>query len=190
MSDFSGGIDESGVPMHSKRLGRELAMEFLFGCDLRGEIPGAAGFEQFLETARDEFQMKDNRQAHRAEDYARKLYECVALDRDAVDSEQFYDICSKTFRMARAKGLKCGLGGSISAKSVDFIARLNFENLIDKFETRKVVFRADSIKYGEKIFNKALEFELLWLKSKRRYYSGVKAEDEKRIAMLEKRLNG
>lgn len=85
MSDFSGGIDESGVPMHSKRLGRELAMEFLFGCDLRGEIPGAAGFEQFLETARDEFQMKDNRQAHRAEDYARKLYECVALDRDAVD---------------------------------------------------------------------------------------------------------
>ena len=85
MSDFSGGIDESGVPMHSKRLGRELAMEFLFGCDLRGEIPGAAGFEQFLETARDEFQMKDNRQAHRAEDYARKLYECVALDRDEVD---------------------------------------------------------------------------------------------------------
>lgn len=85
MSDFSGGIDESGMPMHSKRLGRELAMEFLFGCDLRGEIPGAAGFEQFLETARDEFQMKDNRQAHRAEDYARKLYECVALEREAVD---------------------------------------------------------------------------------------------------------
>ena len=85
MNDFSGGIDESGLPLHSKRLGRELAMEFLFGCDLRGEVPGAAGFEQFLETARDEFQMKDNRQAHRAEDYARKLYECVALDREIID---------------------------------------------------------------------------------------------------------
>lgn len=85
MSDFSSSIDESGVPMHSKRLGRELAMEFLFGCDLREEVPGAAGFTQFLETVRDEFQMKDNRQAHRAEEYARKLYERVTLEREAID---------------------------------------------------------------------------------------------------------
>ena len=85
MSERPGPFDELGVPTHSKRLGRELAMEFLFGCDLRGEVPGAAGFEQFLETARDEFQMRDNRHAHRAEDYARKLYECVTLEREAID---------------------------------------------------------------------------------------------------------
>lgn len=85
MSDFSGSIDETGVPMHSKRLGRELAMEFLFGCELRDEIPGVSGFAQFMETARDEFQMKDNRQAHRAEEYAKKLYERVALDREVID---------------------------------------------------------------------------------------------------------
>ena len=35
---------------------------------------------------------------------------------------------------------------------------------------------------------KALEFELLWLKSKRRYYHRVKNEDEARIGALEKRL--
>ena len=85
MSDFAGDIDKTAVPMHSKRLGRELAMEFLFGCDLRDEVPGVAGFEQFLETVRDEFQMKDNRQSHRAEDYAGKLYQQVTLDRDAID---------------------------------------------------------------------------------------------------------
>lgn len=86
MSGKSEKFDELGVPTHSKRLGRELAMEFLFGCDLRDEVPGVAGFEQFLETARDEFQMKDNRHAHRATEYARKLYECVTLEKENIDA--------------------------------------------------------------------------------------------------------
>lgn len=84
MSEFPGEVENS-VPMHSKRLGRELAMEFLFSCELQEEVPGVAKFEEFLETARDEFQMKDNRQARRAEEYARKLYECVTLERETID---------------------------------------------------------------------------------------------------------
>lgn len=111
------------------------------------------------------------------------------LDRNDVDSEYFLDIVSNTFRMAKAKGLACGLGGAISVKSIDFIKNLNNEKLIDKFETRKVVFQSDAIEKGDFIFRKALEFELLWLKSKRRYYSRIKEEDESRIVMLEKRLN-
>ncbi|MBQ9786892.1 MAG: citrate lyase beta subunit [Lentisphaeria bacterium] len=110
------------------------------------------------------------------------------LDRSAVDSEQFLDICRNTFKMARAKGLACGLGGTVSARSIDFIKTLNSEKLLDKFETRKVVFHADAAEYGEIILRRALEFELLWLKSKRRYYSRVKVEDENRIEILEKRL--
>ena len=62
-------------------------------------------------------------------------------------------------------------------------------NLLDKFETRKVVFDVSSIKYGKDAITKAVVFELLWLKSKRRYYSTIKAEDEHRIIMIEKRLN-
>ena len=84
MNDFTGEVENS-VPMHSKRLGRELAMEFLFSCDLQEAIPGVAKFEEFMETARDEFQMKDNRQARRAEEYARKLYECVTLEKEQID---------------------------------------------------------------------------------------------------------
>ncbi len=111
-------------------------------------------------------------------------------DRSAVDSDEFYEICSNTFRMAREKNLACGLGGAISVNSIDFIKKLNKEKLIDKFETRKVVFHADAVEKGEKIFKQALLFELQWLKSKRRFYSGIRKEDESRIEMLEKRLNG
>lgn len=111
------------------------------------------------------------------------------LDRSVVDSEQFYEICSNTLRMARAKNLACGIGGAISMKSIAFLRRLAEEKLIDKFETRKVVFHADATEHGEKIFKAALLFELQWLKSKRRYYSGIRKEDENRIAMLEKRYH-
>ena len=112
----------------------------------------------------------------------------MGTDRSAVDSEEFFAICADTFRMAREKGLKCGLGGAISGRSVEFVSRLRGEGLIDKFETRKVVFSSDAVKHGEKIFRKALDFELQWLKSKRRFYSGIRREDEARIAMLEERL--
>jgi len=111
-------------------------------------------------------------------------------DRSEVNSDLFFEICRNTFRMARGKKLQTGLGGAISVKSADFIRRLNQEHLIDKFETRKVVFQAGAVELGPKIFTTALDFELQWLKSKRRFYSGIKSEDETRIAMLEQRLKG
>ena len=113
----------------------------------------------------------------------------MALDRAAVDSEEFFSMCRDTFRMARNRGLKCGLGGAISERSIGFIRRLADEGLIDKFETRKVVFDVAAVRNGAGIFRAALDFELQWLKSKRRFYSGVRREDEARIAMLEKRLS-
>ena len=113
----------------------------------------------------------------------------MGVDRSVVDSAELYRYCSEIFKKARQKNLKTGLGGAISTGSIDFITQLHDENLIDKFETRKVVFKADSIRGNpNKAILKAIEFELLWLKSKRRYYHRIKSEDEHRIEMLEKRL--
>jgi hypothetical protein len=110
-------------------------------------------------------------------------------DRCIVDSDKIYDYCQTIFSKARQKGLKTGLGGAISTGSIGFIEKLHAGGLVDKFETRKVVFRSDSILNDpEKAILKAVEFELLWLKSKRRYYHRIKSEDEHRIEMLEKRL--
>ena len=110
--------------------------------------------------------------------------------RQSVDGDEIFDICRTTFIKARAKGLHTGLGGAISTGSISFIKALNREKLLDKYETRKAVFQADAIEKAEDGILTAIKFELLWLKSKRRHYGGIKAEDETRIAMLEKRLNG
>lgn len=112
------------------------------------------------------------------------------LGRDAINtSREVYNICDVVFGKSKDKGLKTGMGGGISIEALPVIKELNENRVLDKFETRKVVFPASSVKYGESAILKAVQFELLWLKSKRRYYSGIKAEDESRIAMIEKRLN-
>lgn len=111
-------------------------------------------------------------------------------DRKMVNSEEILTICDDVFTKAREKGLSCGLGGAISGESLTFIKHLADKKLIDKYETRKVVYGVDAIYSNpEAGLMKGIEFELLWLKSKQRYYSRIKLEDQHRIDMLEKRLN-
>lgn len=114
----------------------------------------------------------------------------MGLGRESVDSERIFEISRGACIKARAKGLKTAVGGAISTKSIGFLNRLHTEGLLNKFETRKVVFPAESVRHGELALLKAITFELGWLKSKQRFYSRVKAEDLKRIEMLEKRLAG
>lgn len=109
-------------------------------------------------------------------------------DRNFADSDEMLEYCAKIFQKSRAKGLKCGLGGAISTNSSEFIKSLVSQNLIDKYETRKIVYDKDAIHNISEGILVGVEFELLWLKSKRRYYNRIKTEDEKRIEMLEKRL--
>lgn len=113
----------------------------------------------------------------------------MGKDRAFVDSEEMLNYCINVFEKSRAKGLKCGLGGAISTNSANFIKTLVSQNLIDKYETRKIVYDKNAINNIDEGILAGVEFELLWLKSKRRYYHKIKIEDEKRIEMLEKRLN-
>jgi len=113
----------------------------------------------------------------------------MGLDRNSVNGKEMLEICKDICQKAKAKGLKTALGGAISVESIPFLEQLNEKNLINKFETRKVVFKNTAldgnIKNG---IIKAIEFEYLWLKSKKRYYSRANVEDDARIEMIEKRL--
>ncbi|MBF0416723.1 MAG: citrate lyase beta subunit [Magnetococcales bacterium] len=107
---------------------------------------------------------------------------------DINTSSELTQICRTIFARSRALGLRTALGGGVSKEALPVIESLHKEGFLDKYETRKVVFPAEAYRFGEAAILKAVAFELLWLKSKRRYYSGIKSEDEKRIAMLEERL--
>ena len=111
-------------------------------------------------------------------------------NREFANSDEMLKICTEIFQKAREKGLKCALGGAVSAESAEFIKSLVAQNLIDKYETRKIVYSKDAVKTLSDGIVVGVEFELLWLKSKRRYYHRIKSEDEKRIEMLELRLRG
>ncbi|MCD8212696.1 MAG: aldolase/citrate lyase family protein [Campylobacter sp.] len=117
-------------------------------------------------------------------DFVSSMYK----DRNFADSSKMLEYCTNIFKKVKSKGLKCGLGGAISAKSCEFIKSLVDQNLLDKYETRKIVYHKDAINKIEDGILIGVEFELAWLKSKRRYYHRIKSEDEKRIEMLEKRL--
>ena len=110
-------------------------------------------------------------------------------DRTFSNSEEMYNYCSEIYKKAKLKNLKTTLGGAISIESKNFIEKLVKDNLIEKYETRKLVYKSSSINSIEEGLKKGVNFELLWLKSKRRYYHRIRNEDEKRIEMLEKRLN-
>ena len=84
MHDAS-NVNNAPAP-HSKRLGRELAMEFLFSCELKQELPGAAAFELFMESVQEEINLLDNRVTRRAREYAVKLYETVTLEKENIDA--------------------------------------------------------------------------------------------------------
>lgn len=114
----------------------------------------------------------------------------MGKDRNFADSDEMLGYCTDIFQKARKKGLKCGLGGAISSNSAEFIKSLVSQNLIDKYETRKIVYDKDAVSSIDKGILAGVEFELLWLKSKRRYYQRIKTEDEKRIEMLDARLRG
>lgn len=103
-------------------------------------------------------------------------------------SLELFNTCFHVLAKARQHDIKTGLGGGIAKETLPLVEQYSQAGVLDKFETRKVVFPVEAYRHGEQAILEAIRFELLWLQSKRRYYSRIKVEDEKRIEMLEARL--
>lgn len=74
------------VRRHTKRLGRELAMQFLFSCESRNETPGAAAFDTFFESVCNEIKLFDSRLARKGREFATTLYIAVTLRQEEIDA--------------------------------------------------------------------------------------------------------
>lgn len=117
------------------------------------------------------------------------LSESIDLGRKKINSEKVFNITKAICKMARKVKMSPAIGGAIDKDAIDFIKRLVAEGLIDRFETRKIVFDArKGIKKIQEGLAKAAKFELNWLCNKHDYYDRIALEDKERIRMIEDRL--
>lgn len=112
----------------------------------------------------------------------------MGLNREEINSDEVFrltqDVCDK----ARKAKIGTAMGGAISPQAIPFIERLVNDNLLDRFETRKIIFSAPrAIKNARVGLIKANQFELLWLQNKADYYTIISREDKERIGMLQSR---
>lgn len=110
---------------------------------------------------------------------------------DINTSPEVIEIARNLFTKAKAAGLETAMGGGVSAETIDFIHQVG-EGLVDRYETRKVIFGCPCgipVEDADKGILKAVGFELMWLKNKRDFYGAIATEDATRLEMLQSRYD-
>jgi hypothetical protein len=111
-------------------------------------------------------------------------------DRSFVDTDEMYEKVKKVFTIAREKNTLCYLGGAVSINSKEFIGNLIQEGLLDKFETRYIIYDVHQLDFTnfEKLLYWGNVFEVEWLKYISLRYLSHGNKDVTRIKMIEERI--
>jgi 4-hydroxy-2-oxoheptanedioate aldolase len=112
-------------------------------------------------------------------------------NRESVDSDEVYNMVYTVFKKAKEHNIECYLGGAISISSKNFIKKLIDEKLLDKFETRYIIYDVSKINFSqfEKLLYLGNLFEVEWLKFIKDRYMLLATKDCNRIKMIEDRIN-
>lgn len=115
----------------------------------------------------------------------------LGKDRDFVDTAEMYTMVENVFRTARKHNALCYMGGAVSINSKEFIKKLIEQNLLDKFETRYIIYDVKKIDFNdfEKLLYWGNVFEVEWLKFINTRYMHHANKDVKRIQMIEERIS-
>jgi hypothetical protein len=111
-------------------------------------------------------------------------------DRNYVDTDVMLENVKNVFKKCREEGTMCYLGGAISISSREFIHTLIKEKLLDKFETRYIIYDVHKIDFNdfEKLLYWGNVFEVEWLQYISNRYSVHANKDTKRIEMISERI--
>lgn len=107
---------------------------------------------------------------------------------DKVDERFVLNDCIEVSKKSKKNNLDFVVGGGISDRAIPNLKKLN-EIHLSRFETRKIIFTNSAINSNniKKSLLNAVHFELLWLLNKRKFYSMIMEEDDKRLNMLNNR---
>ena len=110
----------------------------------------------------------------------------LGYGRDKINSDEITKYTREMLEKARACGIETGIGGGITYEAVPVVHELG--DIVEKIETRKIVFGYnESINIKQAIIL-AMEFEILHLKNKTEFYKRIATEDVRRIQIMEERL--
>jgi 4-hydroxy-2-oxoheptanedioate aldolase len=114
----------------------------------------------------------------------------MGLTREDINRPEVLEIAIDLFTRAKQRGLDCAIGGGVGKEALDFMRQIPAA-LLDRYETRKVVFDCPGAldENAEAGILKAVGFELMWLKNKRDFYGAIYEEDHGRIDMLQSRYD-
>lgn len=113
----------------------------------------------------------------------------MGLKRDSINSPKVFKMTEAICRKAKAAGFRTVMGGGIEKDSFDFIRKLTEAGLLDRFETRKIIFDA-KVALGdyENAVREAHYFDKIWLLNKQAHYAAIAGEDTAMFAKLDKRI--
>ena len=115
----------------------------------------------------------------------------LGLERKEINTEKVHKYVFDIFSKAKKTGLRTVMGGGIDQDAIPFIKKLTEKKLLDRYETRKIIFATNetaSKNQMEEGIIKANLFELFWLQNKKKYYTKIYLEDDARIEMLMSRI--
>ena len=195
---------ESTSKLHSKRLGREIAMQYLFSCDMTGEFPELGKFDVFYEEEmKDQHNLSDNRYSRKSRELAEHIIAGVALNLDEIDEKIKEQKRNKERVLALLRDTATfyvnNLRSDGAEKHVEYIlkrgipsstvtrfgigASLDYDSL-PKFLEKKGYTEKEMLEFDDKIYGDYINYKydlVTWLK----YFSVMMATEATYVEFME-----